>query len=269
MTHQEILAALAAPMPFHWRIGPVNKDKLTAQCLAYIDARDAAARLNEILGLDWMCDYKQVGEVMYCGVGIKFDGDWRMRWDAGTESNTEAEKGEASDSFKRACVKWGLGAFLYDMPIQKVKMDPTAKFPVDDDGKRIWNLTEYINNLTSKETPQPAQQKQAAPKQATAEMMRQAQHVSKILHDGRVTNHITEFVDGRLNAPDFDTLFRKAAKLFLGNYSKETKGTIALDLEVPFAEAATDLIAMLIVDCFGGKYFDCPGGFPENYDSIK
>ena len=33
-----------------------------------------------------------------------------------TESNTEAEKGLASDSFKRACVNWGIGRELYSAP---------------------------------------------------------------------------------------------------------------------------------------------------------
>lgn len=41
---------------------------------------------------------------------------WVMKEDTGTESNTEAEKGLASDSFKRACVNWGIGRELYSAP---------------------------------------------------------------------------------------------------------------------------------------------------------
>ena len=41
---------------------------------------------------------------------------WVWKWDCGTESNTEKEKGEASDSFKRACVNWGIGRELYTAP---------------------------------------------------------------------------------------------------------------------------------------------------------
>jgi hypothetical protein len=36
--------------------------------------------------------------------------------DVGTESNTEKEKGQASDSFKRACFNWGIGRELYTAP---------------------------------------------------------------------------------------------------------------------------------------------------------
>ena len=43
-------------------------------------------------------------------------GQWISKEDTGTESNTEAKKGLASDSFKRACVNWGIGRELYTAP---------------------------------------------------------------------------------------------------------------------------------------------------------
>jgi hypothetical protein len=55
---------------------------------------------------------------MYSGIGI-WDGEksqWVWKWDCGTESFTEAEKGEASDSFKRAGFNWGIGRELYTAP---------------------------------------------------------------------------------------------------------------------------------------------------------
>ena len=58
---------------------------------------------------------------MYGGIGIKFNSEWLWRWDCGTESNMEAEKGEASDAFKRAGFKWGIGAELYTSPFIWVK----------------------------------------------------------------------------------------------------------------------------------------------------
>lgn len=42
--------------------------------------------------------------------------NWVYKSDCGSESNTEKEKGEASDSFKRACVNWGIGRELYTAP---------------------------------------------------------------------------------------------------------------------------------------------------------
>ncbi len=57
---------------------------------------------------------------MFCKVGIWCkDNDsigWVWKSDCGTESNTEAQKGEASDSFKRACFNWGIGRELYTSP---------------------------------------------------------------------------------------------------------------------------------------------------------
>lgn len=53
-----------------------------------------------------------------CTVSI-YDKDkqmWIHKEDTGTESNTEKEKGLASDSFKRACVNWGIGRELYTSP---------------------------------------------------------------------------------------------------------------------------------------------------------
>jgi hypothetical protein len=52
---------------------------------------------------------------------------WISKEDTGTESNTEAEKGLASDSFKRACFNWGIGRELYTAPFIWIKaMDCTA-----------------------------------------------------------------------------------------------------------------------------------------------
>lgn len=41
---------------------------------------------------------------------------WVSKQDVGVESNTEKEKGQASDAFKRACVNWGIGRELYTAP---------------------------------------------------------------------------------------------------------------------------------------------------------
>jgi len=53
--------------------------------------------------------------------------------DVGTESYTEKEKGQASDSFKRACVNWGIGRELYSAPFIWI---PVEKAAISYDGKR-------------------------------------------------------------------------------------------------------------------------------------
>lgn len=89
--------------------------------LLYKTARTDANLLDEKYGsFEWQNDFKVVDGVLYGGIGIhacaEDESDWVWKWDAGTESNTEAEKGRASDAFKRAGFKWGIGRELYTAP---------------------------------------------------------------------------------------------------------------------------------------------------------
>lgn len=96
-----------------------------ATILAYKDARVDMNRLDEVLSpLGWQRDYKLIDGKLFCGVGIyhKESSQWIWKWDVGTESNTEAQKGQASDAFKRACFNLGIGRELYDYPIITVKL---------------------------------------------------------------------------------------------------------------------------------------------------
>lgn len=85
-----------------------------ATLLLYKDARVDMSILDETVGpMNWQ--RKHTRENANCSVGI-FNEDrneWIWKEDTGTESYTEAEKGLASDSFKRACVNWGIGRELY------------------------------------------------------------------------------------------------------------------------------------------------------------
>lgn len=86
--------------------------------LLYKTARVDRAILDEYYGDLWQNDFKLIDGKMYGGIGIynKDLNQWLWRWDCGTESNTEAEKGQASDCFKRAGFKWGIGIELYSAP---------------------------------------------------------------------------------------------------------------------------------------------------------
>lgn len=87
--------------------------------LLYKTARTDANLLDETVGPEnWENDFKVVDGVLYGGIGIYIEDKdrWVWKWDAGTESNTEAEKGRASDAFKRAGFKWGIGRELYTAP---------------------------------------------------------------------------------------------------------------------------------------------------------
>lgn len=118
------------------RIGSVGAKGFTM--LLYKDARCDMNILDETVGeFNWQRDHKEIKGTIYCGVGI-FHGSieqigqgvnpWVWKWDAGAESYTEKEKGEASDSFKRACVNWGIGRELYTAPLIfiRAKTDPVG-----------------------------------------------------------------------------------------------------------------------------------------------
>ena len=90
-----------------------------ASILLYKTARTDADILDETVGAqNWENDFKLVDGVLYGGIGIDYVGNGKLiwKWDAGTESNTEAEKGRASDAFKRAGFKHGIGRELYSAP---------------------------------------------------------------------------------------------------------------------------------------------------------
>ena len=99
------------------RISEISKNGAGLNLLLYKTARTDAALLDEVYGAsNWQNDFKILDGKLYGGIGIKFDNEWVWRWDCGSESNVEKEKGQASDAFKRAGFKFGLGAELYSSP---------------------------------------------------------------------------------------------------------------------------------------------------------
>lgn len=85
--------------------------------LLYKDARCDMNILDETVGAEnWQRHHTR--DNANCVVAIWDDAkkQWIEKEDTGTESRTEAEKGLASDSFKRACFNWGIGRELYTSP---------------------------------------------------------------------------------------------------------------------------------------------------------
>ena len=149
------LTKLKDPFPVKWRVQTSDSNK--AMCVAYIDARDVQNRLDEVCGMEnWKSTTKVEKGNLYTTILIRVNNEWIEKTDVGTESKIEKEKGEMSDSLKRAAVQWGVGRFLYDLDIQKlptIKYDKNNKFyPSKHDKSTIlWDgqqLTEYLNGVT-------------------------------------------------------------------------------------------------------------------------
>ena len=102
------------------RVSQINERGLSL--LLYKDARCDMNILDETVGaFNWQRMHSR--DNANCTVSIYDDakGIWVSKEDTGTESNTEAAKGLASDSFKRACFNWGIGRELYTAPFIWVK----------------------------------------------------------------------------------------------------------------------------------------------------
>ena len=144
----DILETLKKKILFQWKVQSFNSDKTLGSVVGYIDSRDAMKLLDEAVPFKWQDKYRMEGTRLICSVGIKIDNEWIWREDTGSEADIEAEKSLVSDAFKRACVKWGIGRFLYDEKIKWVDINSNKK-PLDKDGKVLWtpeDLTNYINN---------------------------------------------------------------------------------------------------------------------------
>ena len=106
------------------RINTINEKGLTL--LLYKDARVDQNILDETVGeMNWQ--RKHTRDNANCVVSI-WDSNkcqWIEKEDTGTESFSEAEKGLASDSFKRACFNWGIGRELYTSPFIWISKDNT------------------------------------------------------------------------------------------------------------------------------------------------
>ena len=92
---------------------------IAASYLLYKDARVDMRLLDENVGnMNWQRKHEFKDGKLYCTVSI-YDEEkkqWVSKEDVGVESNTEAEKGQASDAFKRACFNIGIGRELYTAP---------------------------------------------------------------------------------------------------------------------------------------------------------
>ena len=106
------------------------------QLLLYKDARCDMNILDETVGAyNWQRLHGR--DNANCIVSIWDDKkqQWISKEDTGAESNTEKEKGHASDSFKRACVNWGIGRELYTAPFIWIKAEFCEKLKGDNSGR--------------------------------------------------------------------------------------------------------------------------------------
>ena len=129
------------PSKVHWRVGATNKEKTSGIALAFINARDAMKRLDDVMGIKWQCRYPFEG---CCEIGLYIDGEWIWRANGAGETDIEGEKGRYSDAFKRSAVMWGIGRYLYYLPNQWVPLKQQGRTHVIAETPRLpkWAMPE-------------------------------------------------------------------------------------------------------------------------------
>jgi hypothetical protein len=130
-------------------VGP-NKDKFI--CIPFLDKNMVTQRLDDVFGIDGWQDKPmlQADGTVFNELSVLINSEWITRGDVGTKSQVEKEKGAATDSLKRAAVKFGIGRYLSELPATfcPAKVGSNGKHsPVDDKGRPLYgnNLSNYIN----------------------------------------------------------------------------------------------------------------------------
>lgn len=188
------------------RVAQVSKTG-SISLLLYKNARCDMNLLDEVFGVTgWQRSHEVIDGRLYCTVSV-YDSEkkqWVSKQDVGTESKTEAEKGQASDSFKRACFNIGIGRELYTAPqIWITKDDYTAndkgstfdKFVVKEigyDAAGNINKLEIVNTKLNRTVFKLSKNGKIESKQATEdkENQKMIESVDKVLlptADGKVT----------------------------------------------------------------------------------
>jgi hypothetical protein len=131
---EEVTEALAAPFQrgeVKFRPGATSGNRALA--LGYVDARAIQDRLDDVLGVaGWQDEYECLpdGSVV-CRLRLRLGAEWITKMDVGSPSEQPDEgdrrKAAFSDALKRAAVKFGIGRYLYRLPVQWVDFDPKKR----------------------------------------------------------------------------------------------------------------------------------------------
>lgn len=141
--------------PQQIEVRPTNtKNKGRASLLLYIDSRAAAEILDETFGtFNWQIEYKPINDKIYGRLSIlnPITNQWVVKEDTGSESNIEADKGQASDILKRCLARWGCN-FLYSAP--DITINCPDKYYYNDKLSMSFKVSEieYIDKKISKLT---------------------------------------------------------------------------------------------------------------------
>lgn len=219
-----LLKQLAAEFPrsqISWRAQTLSKDGNKALALAYIDARDVAKRLDDVVGAaNWQNRYTHADKKTVCEIGIKVDGEWVWKANGAGDSDVEAEKGALSDAFKRAATMWGIGRYLYNDEFKNVWAECESS---EFNGKKKWS--KWVGdpwasvrgaNPEAKQKPKPEQKPKLSPAEACAAYMQKIEAANTEAGLRKITDtdnykRLLEAIDGM---PEKECLMALVTKKF-------------------------------------------------------
>lgn len=123
------LKKLKAPFldkDINWRVQQANitrNGQPWAIIIPYVDSRAVQDRLDKVVGEDsWRAEFRHVNGGVMCDLSIfTTKNGWVTKSDGSDNTEIEAFKGGISKSLVRAAVMWGIGRYLYDLPITFAK----------------------------------------------------------------------------------------------------------------------------------------------------
>lgn len=185
--------------------------------LLYKDARVDYNLLDETYGeMGWQAKYTLIDGVLYCSIGV-FDensNQWIWKENCGVESNTEAEKGRASDALKRAGFCWGIGRELYSSPVIKIwksnypSLNKFTKLHVEeieyDENENISKLSLFDDKgnqafYWDKKTQKKPKFEPKKSVEVTPEVAKEEQETPKVVY---ATAEQVKFIYGLMNVSD-------------------------------------------------------------------
>lgn len=133
---------LLAAQDIECRVQSVSRAKsgrVGAVLLLYKDARVDMRILDQVFGPgNWQRTHEVINGNLFCNIDV-WDAEkraWVRKQDVGVESNTEKEKGQASDAFKRAGFNWGVGRELYTGPFIYVELTDNEFYSEGQQGRK-------------------------------------------------------------------------------------------------------------------------------------
>lgn len=209
------------------RVAQVSKSQYGVSCslLLYKDARCDMSILDEVYGqTNWKREHVIIDGRLYCNVSVwdAEKGQWVVKQDVGTESNAEKEKGQASDSFKRACTNWGIGRELYTAPMIWVRL--RDKEYSEQNGRikckqsfRVRSIQydkRRISGLVIEDEKGEARFELVPPPVELTEVQKKAKHVKQLLYD--------------ISGKDVDT----SSKLWREQYQKDENDIVKMNAAI-------------------------------------